>query len=253
MTFPYVYIASSWRNELYADVLAHLRGQGFDCYDFRDSSGAFGWSEIDPDWLKWTAAEYIEALEHPIAKREFARDMGALMRCDALVLVLPCGRSAHLEAGWAAGAGKHTIILTRDGEEPELMAGMCDLVTESMGEVIGSLRATKPRGVSRADTTEALRTRHALHAITEERTKQIRVWGWDAAHDDRYTEGELADAASLMAAPSKLTYKSAPPFWPGDNSDWAKHLARPRMRQLAVAGSLIVAEMERLMRAKGGV
>ena len=44
---------------------------------------------------------------------------------DAFVLLMPCGRSAHLEAGWAIGAGKPTAILLSAGE-PELMYKMAD-------------------------------------------------------------------------------------------------------------------------------
>lgn len=56
-----------------------------------------------------------------IAGEGFDSDMAALRACDACVLVLPCGRSAHLELGWAAGARKETIVLCPDPEEPELM------------------------------------------------------------------------------------------------------------------------------------
>jgi nucleoside 2-deoxyribosyltransferase len=49
--------------------------------------------------------------------------MDALEDCDACVLVMPCGRSAHLEAGFAIGAGKPTAILISEGE-PELMYKM---------------------------------------------------------------------------------------------------------------------------------
>lgn len=42
----------------------------------------------------------------------------------AMVLVLPCGRSAHLELGWAVGAGKPTCILMAPNQEPELMYRM---------------------------------------------------------------------------------------------------------------------------------
>lgn len=64
-----------------------------------------------------------------------ASDMNAMKWADTFVLVLPCGRSAHLELGWACGQGKQTLILTRDGEEPELMAKMCDHICVSLDEV----------------------------------------------------------------------------------------------------------------------
>ena len=42
------------------------------------------------------------------------KDMAALRSADATVLVLPCGRSAHLELGWAAGSGQRTVVLLDD-------------------------------------------------------------------------------------------------------------------------------------------
>lgn len=133
-----IYIASSWRNPYQPSLVKLLRTYGHEVYDFRnppDKSG-FGWSQIDPNWLNWTADQYIAALEHPLAKAGYASDMGAMEWADTFILALPCGRSAHLELGWAAGKGKRTAILTQDGEEPELMAKMADLVTSYIFELV---------------------------------------------------------------------------------------------------------------------
>lgn len=121
-----IYVASSWRNERQPKVVEILRMQGHEVYDFRNpapGNHGFQWSEIDPDWQKWTPQQYVDALEHPIARAGYKLDMDALEACDACVLVMPCGRSAHLEAGFAIGAGKPTAILVTEGE-PELMYKM---------------------------------------------------------------------------------------------------------------------------------
>jgi hypothetical protein len=137
----YVYVASSWRNPLQDPVVAVLRAAGIDCYDFKNPDGGtgFAWSSIDPDWMTWTPEQYIAALEHPLAIAGYESDFNAMQRADTFVLVLPCGRSAHLELGWAAGQSKRTAILTQDGEEPELMARMVDLITPSTHELLGWL------------------------------------------------------------------------------------------------------------------
>ena len=57
---------------------------------------------------------------------------------DTCVLVLPCGRSAHLEAGWFKGRGKRLIVLLED-MEPELMALMADRLCLSIAEVLREL------------------------------------------------------------------------------------------------------------------
>ncbi|MEO5915580.1 MAG: hypothetical protein ABIS50_15205 [Luteolibacter sp.] len=137
-----IYVASSWRNPHQAAVVAALQAAGHMVYDFknpRPGNVGFSWSEIDPNWLQWTAAEYVAALDHPIAKGGFASDMNAMKWADTFLLVLPCGRSAHLELGWACGQGKQTLVLTRDGEEPELMAKMCDHICTSLQEAMDIL------------------------------------------------------------------------------------------------------------------
>jgi hypothetical protein len=135
-----IYVASSWRNERQPAVVEALRSAGHEVYDFRNppSSTGFNWSEIDHEWQAWTPEQFREALEHPVAVDGFCSDMDALVACDACVLVLPCGRSAHLEAGWALGAGKHVIVLLSQCE-PELMYRMTPHLCCSMDELLRCL------------------------------------------------------------------------------------------------------------------
>lgn len=133
-----IYVASSWRNPSQPEVVTRLRNAGHEVYDFRnpapDNTG-FSWRDVDPDWQKWTPAEFCEGLNHPVAARGFGYDMDALDAADAVVLVMPCGRSAHLELGYAAGAGKRTAILLSEGE-PELMYLMVDRLFHSLNDLV---------------------------------------------------------------------------------------------------------------------
>lgn len=119
-----IYVASSWRNAIQPEIVDSLRFVGYEVYDFRNPSpndNGFSWREIHPDWENWTPEQYRDALDHPIAKAGFALDMNALRGCDACVLVLPSGRSASWEFGWALGAGKAGAVVMFDKCEPELM------------------------------------------------------------------------------------------------------------------------------------
>ena len=78
-------------------------------------------------------------LKSPLAQQGFDSDFDGMKWADVGVLLLPCGRSAHLELGLMAGAGKRTIILTKDGQEPELMALLADKICVSMSEVLLTL------------------------------------------------------------------------------------------------------------------
>lgn len=88
--------------------------------------------ECDPD-------AYLTAIEHPVAVDGFDKDFAAMEAADAFVLVLPCGRSAHLELGWAVGAGKRTAILLDDPVTPELMYRMADYIAPSLFDLLGWL------------------------------------------------------------------------------------------------------------------
>jgi nucleoside 2-deoxyribosyltransferase len=81
----------------------------------------------------WSPAEYREALKHPLARKGYAHDISALKACETCVLVLPSGRSASWEFGYAMGQGKRGIVLQFDEVEPELMYREAEIVT-SMSE-----------------------------------------------------------------------------------------------------------------------
>lgn len=134
-----IYVASSWRNHLQQGVVYTLRAGGHEVYDFRNpkpGDNGFSWSSIDPNWLTWTPEQHVAALQHPIAKAGFKNDMDALRECDAVCLVLPCGRSAHLELGWAVGAGKKSCVLEVEPIEPDLMYAMCDKICTSFDQLL---------------------------------------------------------------------------------------------------------------------
>lgn len=136
-----IYVASSWRNPLQPDIVRALRDDGHEVYDFREprpGKNGFAWSDVgfgkghfyegDPD-----LSGFVQCLQHPVAVQGFGFDKEAMDWADTFVLVLPCGRSAHLEAGWAAGAGKRVIVLLSEEKfEPELMYLLCSEIVVSL-------------------------------------------------------------------------------------------------------------------------
>ena len=137
-----IYVASSWRNQYYPEVVQLLREAGHEVYDFRNpphGGAGFHWTAVDPDAPNWTYAQYAEGLHHPLAERQFQADIDALTWADTCVLVLPCGRSAHTEAGWMAGAGKRVVAYLPEMVEPELMYKLFDDVAGSLEELVEKL------------------------------------------------------------------------------------------------------------------
>lgn len=162
---PSIYVASSWRNTRQPDVVRILRALDTDVYDFRNPSEAtgFSWREVKPDYdgpahagevrqkgEDWvSASEYLAMVHHDRAQSGFKSDMDALRDCDSCIMVLPCGKSAHLELGWAIGAGKRTAILLEDPIEPELMYLAADHLISDLGGLVEWGQALSSDGVLR--------------------------------------------------------------------------------------------------------
>ena len=137
-----IYVASSWRNPFFLDVVSRLRDAGHEVYDFRNpphGGEGFRWTDIDENAPHWSFDQYAEGLHHPLAERQFKADLDALSWADTCILVLPCGRSAHTEAGWMAGAGKRVFVYIPEMVEPELMYKLFDGVYGSMEDLVRAL------------------------------------------------------------------------------------------------------------------
>lgn len=88
----------------------------------------------------------------------------------------------------------------------------------------------------------------AAQDVLAERERQKAVEGWTAEHDDAHSDGELAAAAICYAFTSvRSQHHINNQIWPWD-SDWFKPTTR--RRDLVKSGALILAEIERLDRAK---
>ena len=137
-----VYIASSWRNEQQPEVVRIFKQHGHDVYDFRDEktgSFVFHWTQVDPCWESWSAEFFSTHLDHELCKQGFCADFGGMAWADVCVLLLPCGRSAHLEAGWFVGQGKQLHIVLDEKPEPELMYRMATGIWTSAGTLAKAL------------------------------------------------------------------------------------------------------------------
>lgn len=116
-----IYLASSWRNKSYPSVLAALRAVGHHVYDWRES---------------------VEVTDFGLEAHEaFERDMRFLVAADAVVLLLPAGRSAHLEAGYAAALEKPLLIVDPAYDMTEVMYLMASAYVKDTESLIKELAA----------------------------------------------------------------------------------------------------------------
>lgn len=135
-----IYLASSWKNKSMVRLLAYfLKRAGHEVDDFTDSSKGryvFHYSEIGPrDKL-----DAITFLKDTRSQRAFQEDKKWLDWAECCILLLPAGRSAHLEAGYMKGQGKKLFIL---GDFPrgefDVMYGFADGLYRRLDELIDKL------------------------------------------------------------------------------------------------------------------
>lgn len=116
MRYDY-FIASRWRNKDNVLSLAiRLRQLGKSVYCFVDPET----SHLDPLADAEEAMKSFEAITDwhfdPGVRELFKRDIDALKESHLLIMLLPAGKSAHIEAGLAYGLGKKCVVI---GEQQE--------------------------------------------------------------------------------------------------------------------------------------
>lgn len=121
-----VYLIGSLRNPTVPYVAGQLRLQGFEVFDDWFAAGP----EADDYWQKYEVNrghDLKAALQGHAAKHVFAFDQRHLDRSDIGILVLPAGKSGHLELGYMCGQGKRCYVLFSG--EPERFDVMYQFAT----------------------------------------------------------------------------------------------------------------------------
>ncbi len=119
MQYDY-FVASRYRNKLETlHLVKLLQKKGKTVYSFVESEASLkhvGATEDDAE----EQMKKLEAIENwrqdSRIKEIFDSDMTALKNSEALILLLPAGKSAHLEAGVAYGLGKKCILVGQQKE-----------------------------------------------------------------------------------------------------------------------------------------
>lgn len=133
-----IYLIGSLRNPKIPETANVLEKAEFEVFDDWFSPGP----KADECWREYEKARgrtYGEALKGYAARHIFEFDKYHLDRCDFGVLIMPAGKSGHLELGYMLGQGKPGFILFE--EEPErwdimlqfstgIFFNMDDLLTE---------------------------------------------------------------------------------------------------------------------------
>lgn len=122
-----LYLIGSLRNELVPELAHMLRLDGHDVFDDWYAAGP----EADDYWQKYEKdrdRNFAQALNGYAAHHVFEYDRTHLDRSEGAVLLMPAGKSSHLELGYILGQGKPGWILMHG--EPERFDVMYRFATE---------------------------------------------------------------------------------------------------------------------------
>ena len=111
-----VYLISSLRGDAVRGFAEELRECGFDVFDDWHAAGSAA-DDIWQEYERFRGRSYLEALKGYHAKHAFDFDRAHIMRADFGVLLMPAGKSAHLELGFMLGQRKRGYVLF--DKEPE--------------------------------------------------------------------------------------------------------------------------------------
>lgn len=130
-----IYLIGSLRNPEVPKIANQLRAAGLEVFDDWYAAGP----EADDKWRDYERGRgrsYFEALHGLAAKNVFEFDKRNLSRASSVILVLPAGKSGHLELGWSLGRGVRGYILLDNPERWDVMYQFADMVTDSLEDII---------------------------------------------------------------------------------------------------------------------
>ena len=112
-----IYLIGSLRNENVPKTANRIEAEtGLECFDSWFSPGPQA-DDYWRDYEKLRGRSYGEALRSYAAQHVYEFDKHHIDRCDIGVLLMPAGKSGHLELGYILGRGKPGYIVF--DQEPE--------------------------------------------------------------------------------------------------------------------------------------
>ena len=133
-----IYLIGSLRNPKVPIVANILTDAGYKVFDDWFAAGELA----DDEWRKYEilrGRDYLTAIKGPAAEHVFQFDLTNMEKSDFAVLMLPAGKSGHLELGWMLGQGKKGYILLDDA--PPRWDVMYRFATGVFGDVLDLLAA----------------------------------------------------------------------------------------------------------------
>jgi hypothetical protein len=136
-----IYLIGSLRNPAIPELAEVLRTHSLEVFDDWHAAGP----RADDHWQEYEThrgRSYGEALKGAAAVSVFRFDKLHLDKADTVVLVMPAGKSGHLEFGYSVGMGKRGIVFfDKEPERWDVMYQFASAVCFGEQELINALRS----------------------------------------------------------------------------------------------------------------
>ena len=133
-----IYLIGSMRNENIPLLGRRLRALGHEVHDEWYAPGP----NADDYWRDYETAKgntFVDAIKGRHAEEVFNYDKKYIDKADCVVLLMPAGKSAHLEMGYAVGQHKETHIVLDDPDRWDIMYRFLDHVWANEDELVAYL------------------------------------------------------------------------------------------------------------------
>lgn len=137
-----IYLIGSLRNPEIPLLAQYLRQLGYNIFDDWYAAGP----EADDIWKTYEiqrGRDYPQALKSHHADEVFGFDKKHLDRSQGCILVLPAGKSCHLEFGYMIGKGRWGIILLDSPDRWDIMYRFATGIVYTREELVNSIEMVK--------------------------------------------------------------------------------------------------------------
>ena len=139
-----IYLIGSLRNPQVPEIGNVLRQKGFEVFDDWFAGGKIA----DDEWQAYELVKggnYRTALRGFAARHVFEFDLFHLNRANLGLLVMPAGKSGHLELGYLMGQGKPGYVLfDKEPERWDVMYQFANDVFFDLGDCVDSIARNHP-------------------------------------------------------------------------------------------------------------
>lgn len=135
-----IYLIGALNNWKIIDIAKKLRNEGFEVFDSWITPGPKA-DEYLRKYSKRRGLTHKQIMQDWSTEHIFEFDKFHIDRSDIVIMIMPCGKSGHLELGYAIGQGKKGYILfDKEPKRLDIMHRFADNIFYDLNELIKEIK-----------------------------------------------------------------------------------------------------------------